>query len=38
LCRALIGGRWHAVERQYSFGCPMYFANPITIRLKTAEL
>jgi hypothetical protein len=38
VCRALIGGRWHAVERQYSCGYPMYFANPITIRLKAAEL
>jgi hypothetical protein len=37
-CRALIGGRWHAVERQYQFGSPVYFANPITIRLKAAEL
>jgi hypothetical protein len=37
-CRALIGGRWHVVERQSQFGSPVYFANPITIRLKAAEL
>jgi hypothetical protein len=38
VCRALIAGRWHAVERQYQFGRPVYFANPITVRLKVVEL
>lgn len=37
LCRALINGRWHAVDRQYSCGCPMYFARPIRIRLDSTH-
>jgi hypothetical protein len=31
--RALINGRWHVVSRQYSFGCPLYYANPIVVVL-----
>lgn len=36
LCRALINGRWHAVDRQYQFGMPVHFARPIVVRLKAA--
>lgn len=29
--------RWHAVERQHSFGRPMYFARPIVVRAYRPE-
>lgn len=38
LCKVMCFGRWHAVDRQYSYGMPMHFARPIVIALKTADL
>lgn len=42
-CKALVSrpshsskARWHIVERQFSFGQAMYFANEIVIRLPAA--
>jgi hypothetical protein len=34
LFKVLIGGKWHACERQYQFGQPVHFARPIVICLE----
>lgn len=31
LRRVLIDGRWHACDRQYSFGLATHFARPIVV-------
>jgi hypothetical protein len=34
LCKVKIDGRWHACQRQYQMGVPVYFAAPITILVR----
>lgn len=34
LCKVLIDGRWHAVDRQYQFGIPYHFARPIVVSVR----
>ena len=31
LHKVLIGGRWHACDRQYQMGRPVHFARPIVV-------
>jgi hypothetical protein len=33
LCKVLIGGKWHACDRQYSCGTMIHFARPIVVRV-----
>lgn len=37
LWRQLIGGRWHAVDRQYHCGSPVYYARKIIIRMPVPD-
>lgn len=41
VCKAMIerAGRtcWHMVVRQHQFGAPVYFAQPIVVRVYAAE-
>jgi hypothetical protein len=36
LYRLLIDGKWYAVDRQFQFGLPVYFARKIVIRAQRA--
>ena len=37
-CRALVGGRWHVLQKHWSFGVPVVSAFPLTIRLTASDL